>query len=630
MPKTSSSARWDEPERILTGPTRRVLAFEAAWVIYAVKKHESSASFYGLFAFEEIQPRIFRPEKDESSQSHRYATHEAQITAWATAAEINLAVVESDYVDRAFLASYDTQHSRAFGSQCRRCERFILFRVSDEGILKRALAERDTLAAIDLLYESSRGSKPSVSALGAVVRRPITNYLGRSYFSVRLSQPAHLLRGKAALLGTGVATMNKPVHLAGRRFVISACVPFISQDGYAAACASAAAWMALEIQTCGEHRDLTPAALTRAAHERHPDRGLYARGLSAGQLALAIQAVGLQPLVTDPSHRETWSLTLSWMLDSKIPCVLGLTYLDSKADYHAVTVVGQQQMSKRKGKGPWWGEVASNFVVLDDSTGPFILMRFLRGSERAAVEAIHRSTLHRRALSADGLVIFEHGEKRMAAVLQTLVAAVPPAIEPIRQNLSQEAPGHALRAATVLINGYRNRDPETLEELEDPTSRMLENFRHAHETLERDFPGEGDLANPLKRAAFVRRLFKELKAEPNILGFSGDERRSVCRALVRDLYRSVPYLLDGGRRGAKMHLSKHYLLRAFLIGSVAYKSWLSGEGAEGRPPALRYELRNLPMPEFIWVQLFWNRRKALFFNGIAPVAQAEGRNRRAR
>jgi len=30
------------------------------------------------------------------------------------------------------------------------------------------------------------------------------------------------------------------------------------------------------------------------------------------------------------------------------------------------------------------------------------------------------------------------------------------------------------------------------------------------------------------------------------------------------------------------------------------------------------------------VQLFWNRRKALFFNGIAPVAQAEERNRRAR
>jgi len=31
----------------------------------------------------------------------------------------------------------------------------------------------------------------------------------------------------------------------------------------------------------------------------------------------------------------------------------------------------------------------------------------------------------------------------------------------------------------------------------------------------------------------------------------------------------------------------------------------------------------------IRVRLFWNRRKALFFNRIAPVAHAEGRNRRA-
>jgi len=33
--------------------------------------------------------------------------------------------------------------------------------------------------------------------------------------------------------------------------------------------------------------------------------------------------------------------------------------------------------------------------------------------------------------------------------------------------------------------------------------------------------------------------------------------------------------------------------------------------------------------KLIWVRLFWNRRKALFFNRIAPVAHAEGRNRRA-
>ncbi|MEM8964445.1 MAG: hypothetical protein AAGD38_23365 [Acidobacteriota bacterium] len=567
----------------------------------------------------EALDRLFAVD-DESSRI--YVTHHDSLKRWCAAVGVDLVVIETDFVDRAFLASYDIQHARAFSSQSRRCERFVFFRTgwSDERLAEvcggtdrdgsssgHASTNGETLETLDALFAERRTSSKDdgVEIRGWVVKRPTQQSLGRSYLSLPEHSVAEIFPHLSADRDHFVLSLPKQCYLAGRRFDMPACVPFVSQDGFAAACASAALWMALEIQTSSRLSHLSPAMLTRAAHDRHAAYGIYERGLSPVQLSLAIQEVGFQPLVTDPTRQNTWNLTLTWMIDSRIPCVVGLKMLDDGAG-HAVTIMGHDGSAVASDQDIYWGQGRSSFLVLDDARAPFVRMEFLAGARRARTLARPkiRRMIEELGLSAANLVVLDDGHDRVeVAGLQTLVAAIPPAVQPIRQDLSRDAPRYGARAASALLATYasylQNRFPEI--------GTMVYELARAIGVSSLIDTDENDwVERPQDAAADLRRDIATLRAA--FTGMPESVQRDQLRAPFDLITRALHSFLlarqrelDGRDFRHTEALETSYVMRPFLVPANAYKQWLCSKSGATRPVALTRHLRDLPMPGHVYL-----------------------------
>jgi hypothetical protein len=241
-------------------------------------------------------------------------------------------------------------------------------------------------------------------------------------------------------------------------------------------------------------------------------------------------------------------------------------------------------------------------------------MQFLRGRERANAEAKYGALLKALGMNANGLVCFSSsdGVKTMA-VLETLVAAVPTAIEPIRQNVTREAPKHAVDAFGALINVYgtasiRLAGGKSKKDADRVRSKTRKEVRKVLGILDPDFDGHTDVRRVTSAVQEqitilddISTACKRPSSQMALFLRSKKRRRLYQRGLLELLYRKIPILLEGSEDNTSLHISDNYALRSYLVPANHYKSWLCHELSSSRPTKLTQRLRVLPMPEFIYL-----------------------------
>jgi len=150
--------------------------------------------------------------------------------------------------------------------------------------------------------------------------------------------------------------------------------------------------------------------------------------------------------------------------------------------------------------------------------------------------------------------------------------------------------------------------------------------------------------DPLLQAAALRTQFPENRRARG--RSSEDGRGNAWHQAIKSVFSPFEEMEIGDREAisviarivieqARRHRHKHIPVVTFNYDNLLERAIRKNLGDEVSPQvetvaseAELHEVEGKP-GVFIWVRLFWNRRKALFFNRIAPVAHAEGRNRRA-
>lgn len=181
---------------------------------------------------------------------------------------------------------------------------------------------------------------------------------------------------------------------------------FQEQDSVAAACATSALWSCFHATGKYFHHpilsptDITKAALVSLPTTDVPDtRAFPNRGLSATQMANAVNAVGMDPQIVGAKDEHLVKSTLYAYLKGKIPVLLGIVLIDYDVNnvqhrmksmgQHAVATAGYSTGAPAPvpyGAGfKLYASRIDKLYVHDDQLGPFARMSFksLPGSEWA-------------------------------------------------------------------------------------------------------------------------------------------------------------------------------------------------------------------------------------------------------
>ena len=268
------------------------------------------------------------------------------------------AVVESDYIDVDYSASYYDQRGRSFSPTDRGTTRIHFFA---DDLTKRRLIN---------------ASQPSIQAMKSsymgftVVRPDRPTTLGRTLISCPTS-----ISGKPARFPTRSTT---PVDLAGIPLTIESC-PYMSQDTKIMACATAALWMsttplAQKISGIAAH---TTAEITSMAMSLHRPFGpaVGKRGLTLSEMEQALLDIGFDPSIYYRPSPEELVEICHLFSDSGIPPVL---LIESNGIGHAVTVVGYTLQSPPCPEPSVPGafpahQFVSELIIHDDQRGMYLL-----------------------------------------------------------------------------------------------------------------------------------------------------------------------------------------------------------------------------------------------------------------
>lgn len=230
------------------------------------------------------------------------------------------AVIETDYIDVDYSASYYDQRARSFTPDKRGTTRVHFF---SEEFSKRSLTSAGRIAV----------RKMQNSYLGFTVLRPETPVtLGRTFVACPTS-----VGGLPVRFPTRVTTK---VDMAGIPLEVESC-PYMSQDAKIMACATAALWMSTsnlveKITNVPFHTTAEITALAMSL-DRPFGPAIGRRGLSIVEMEHALFEMGLDPRRHPFPDADQVVEICHLFSDSGIPPVLGI---ESDGVGHAVTVVG--------------------------------------------------------------------------------------------------------------------------------------------------------------------------------------------------------------------------------------------------------------------------------------------------
>ena len=270
------------------------------------------------------------------------------------------AVIENDYIDLDYSASYYEQRGRSFTPTSRGTTRVHFFA---DDLTKRRLvnAGEHTVRAMKSSY------------LGFTVVRPDhPTTLGRTL----LACPTDIA-GKSARFPTRGTTS---VDLAGIPLAIESC-PFVSQDEKIMACATAALWMstgplAEKISGVAQH---TTAEITGMAMSLHRPFGpaVGGRGLTIPEMEQALLRIGFDPSIYFYPTAQALVEICHLFSDSGIPPILTI---ETNGGRHAVTVVGYTLSSPASLQYSAPGVLSSHqfvseLIIHDDQRGMYLLAK---------------------------------------------------------------------------------------------------------------------------------------------------------------------------------------------------------------------------------------------------------------
>ena len=268
------------------------------------------------------------------------------------------AVIETDYVDVDYSASYYDQRGRSFTPDKRGTTRIHFFA---EEFSKRSLTSASPRAV----------RKMQSSYLGFTVLRPETPVtLGRTFVTCPTS-----VAGLPVRFPTRVTTK---VDLAGIALGVESC-PYMSQDAKIMACATAALWMSTsnlveKITNVPFHTTAEITALAMSL-DRPFGPAIGRRGLSIVEMEHALFEMGLDPRRHPFPDADRVVEICHLFSDSGIPPILGI---ESDGVGHAVTVVGYTLGPPSDPKPTRPGMFSAHqfvpyLVIHDDQRGMYLL-----------------------------------------------------------------------------------------------------------------------------------------------------------------------------------------------------------------------------------------------------------------
>jgi hypothetical protein len=215
--------------------------------------------------------------------------------------------------------------------------------------------------------------------LGFVVVRPIPGYaIGRTCLRTYPAQGSEGVRSFPV-------TRRYEANLQGLSLSLQS-LAFQQQDQVVAACATAALWSAFHgTGVVFHHRIPSPVDITRnaTAHITDETRAIPSSGLSAAQMADAVRACGLEPVMLRTKDIAVLKGAARAYLLGRIPVLMiGGIYaaekpLEEKA-VHAVAITGFCSAEDQANDSQLRLESnrISKFYVHDDGVGPFARMAF--------------------------------------------------------------------------------------------------------------------------------------------------------------------------------------------------------------------------------------------------------------
>jgi hypothetical protein len=257
-------------------------------------------------------------------------------------------VFEHEYFDKDYLEDYSRYYSRCFQHYDKKCVRVHFF--------SHAFTEENFVSIITDPTKEEKGIKNlQKNYAGFVVFRPIPHTIfGRTCLK---TFPHQEITNPEKNRQIPIVREYK-VHLFGIELSVHS-LAYQEQDNAVSACATSALWSALQSTGISFHHPIpSPYEITLSAKELISSsistNSSGNRGLDPKQMAYAVKAVGLEPLLLNPSHRDYLKAQTCAYLRGNIPVIMGLELQGmtepftegqqhnekNKIGRHAVTVTG--------------------------------------------------------------------------------------------------------------------------------------------------------------------------------------------------------------------------------------------------------------------------------------------------
>ncbi len=241
-------------------------------------------------------------------------------------------IVENDYVDRDFLDDYSGYYVRCFKRYRRKCTRLHFF--------DTLITEEEFNWMLQGKAEDAQLKSFKKSYLGfVVIKRLPETIVGRTCLKTYGDDNGRRHYNTIRCYGASLFGLELAVET----------LAFQEQDHVVAACATSALWSCFQgTGKMFQHPFFSPVEITKAACDHMPleTRAFPNRGLSAEQIAHAIQSVNLEPYAVEVTNREILQANVYAYCKMGLPLLLGTCLVDTSGDTpkhlddHLVTVTG--------------------------------------------------------------------------------------------------------------------------------------------------------------------------------------------------------------------------------------------------------------------------------------------------
>lgn len=411
-------------------------------------------------------------------------------------------VIESEYVDLDFRASYGRFYNHSHLDTKRRCQRLHFF--------DKRLTSKSAVLEV--------GSFSPDAYLGYIILRPFkAQALGRSVLSERVLWAACPGNHEAYL----TCRARHRANLAGEELTLMGA-PWMQQDTMVAACASASIWVVnwhMSHRFSPDFRLFYTAEITDLAVQIWVGHGMAmpSEGLSTEQMIHALKEIGYNPMPVEPDNAEAARTVLYQYIESGIPVIISLDYPEFDGEDLAPvghTVVGVGHTLNRDAEPQGYSvagvpfcrsaDFVAHFVVQDDAVAPFCLLEIIDWTSATSDKVVCKKlaqvfgneSLFREVQQQYpcALVIDRGKPGERVGLLNSFVVPMPAGI-----TLSGEA---AEDRALNLVAGWYQKASHTPPQLVLRTLLQLSNDLKVHWRHGRDMPPE--LASALRTHVFSR------------------------------------------------------------------------------------------------------------------------------